>query len=328
VRTPVADHAIRWYARAARDLPWRAPGTTPWGVLVSEVMLQQTPVARVLPAYVEWMRRWPEPAALAAAPAGLAIQAWGRLGYPRRALRLHQCAAVIAERYDGVVPRRLAELLALPGVGQYTARAVAAFAYGQREPVVDTNVRRLMARIVHGVADGGSATSTADLATVARLLPIAPARAARASIAFMELGALICTARRPACDACPVRQHCAWRQGSDAIGGPDPGRTAVEQPDHRPRRPSQRYEGTDRQARGALLAICRAHPLGVPGRVLDEAWADTSQRTRALRGLLHDGLVIAIDDDRYGLPGLAVPQRQAADRGATGAGGEPIPSRA
>src|SRR5258705_6644324 len=163
-------------------------------------MLQQTPVVRVTPVYERWLHRWPNPATLAAEPAGEAIRAWDRLGYPRRALRLHACAVALVAHHDGVVPDDLALLLDLPGVGTYTARAVAAFAFGQRHPVVDVNVRRLIARAHLGQADGGTATSTADLVAVEALLPPVAARAARASAAFMELGAVICTARSPACE--------------------------------------------------------------------------------------------------------------------------------
>jgi A/G-specific adenine glycosylase len=280
---------LTWYAAAARDLPWRRPGTTAWGVLVSEVMLQQTPVPRVTPVYEDWLRRWPEPAHLAAEPAGAAIRAWGRLGYPRRALRLHECATAIHLRYGGVVPRDVAELLTLPGVGSYTARAVAAFAYGAREPVVDTNVRRLVARARLGRADGGAATTTADLARVAALLPIRPEQAARASAALMELGALICTARQPACHDCPLRSECAWHRSG--------------QPAPSARRPGQRYAGTDRQARGVLLGLCRDHADPVPVRLMRQAWPDEAQGQRALAGLLADGLIVAAGPDHYALPG-------------------------
>jgi A/G-specific adenine glycosylase len=262
-------------------------------VLVSEVMLQQTQVARVAPVYVEWLRRWPTPDRLAAEPAGAAIQAWGRLGYPRRALRLHQCATAITERHAGSVPDDIALLLDLPGIGAYTARAVAAFAFGQRQPVVDTNVRRLMARAHSGLAEAGPATTAADFLLVEGLLPERAAAAARASIAFMELGALICTAREPACERCPLRQACAW-QGA---GRPAASTAGV--------RRSQRYHGTDRQCRGALLALCRAAPpAGVPRSVLDAAWPDPVQRDRALAGLIDDGLIVMAKRGRYGLPGM------------------------
>ena len=202
--TTIAETAIDWFDVNARDLPWREPGASPWSILVSEVMLQQTPVVRVLPAWRNWMTRWPVPAALAADPPGEAIRMWDRLGYPRRALRLHACATAIVERHGGQVPDDLEQLLALPGIGVYTSRAVAAFAYGQRHPVVDTNVRRFVSRAVAGDPDAGPATTPADLVACEALLPAEPARAARASAAFMEIGALICTARSPRCPSCPV----------------------------------------------------------------------------------------------------------------------------
>ena len=148
--TSYAEPVLAWYARNARDLPWRAPGATPWAVLVSEIMLQQTPVARVLPEYLRWIARWPSPAALAAEPAGEAIRQWGRLGYPRRALRLHETATILTTRHGGMVPADLDALLALPGIGSYTAAAVASFAFGQRHAVLDTNVRRVLARLIAG----------------------------------------------------------------------------------------------------------------------------------------------------------------------------------
>jgi A/G-specific adenine glycosylase len=289
--TGLARAAIRWYEASARDLPWRAPGTGAWPILVSEVMLQQTPVARVEPAWREWTARWPTPAALAADSPADAIRAWGRLGYPRRALRLHACATALVERHAGVVPRTLPELLALPGVGDYTARAVAAFAYRQRHPVVDTNVRRLVARCVAGAPDAGPTTTGADLAATAALLPAGPAAAATASVAFMELGALVCTARDPGCRDCPLAAGCAWRAG---------GRPLPAGPSRRP----QRYAGTDRQARGALLAVLRETTGPVPRERLDLVWADAGQRERALATLVADGLVgPAPPGDRFGLAG-------------------------
>jgi A/G-specific adenine glycosylase len=283
-----ATVAIRWYDATARDLPWRRPGTSPWGVLVSEVMLQQTPVARVVPVWTAWLERWPDPSALAAAVPGDAVRAWGRLGYPRRALRLHQAASVMARRHGGEVPADLGALLALPGIGAYTARAVAAFAFGQRHPVVDTNVRRLVARAVRGRADGGPATTVGDHVEVEALLPARPERAARASVAFMELGALVCTARVPACERCPLRRRCRWR----LAGQPEQPRT----------RRTQGYAGTDRQVRGLLLAVARDASGPVPGRMLDAVWSDPVQRDRALAGLLADGLLVRVAGSRYALP--------------------------
>jgi A/G-specific adenine glycosylase len=293
-KTLLAEAAIQWYDRNARDLPWRRPGVSAWAVLVSEVMLQQTPVVRVLPAWRDWLDRWPTPAALAADPPGEAIRRWGRLGYPRRALRLHECATALVDRHGGQVPANLEELLALPGVGGYTARAVAAFAYGQRHPVVDTNVRRLVARAVAGAPDAGPATSQADLAAVTRLLPEPAAIAARASVAFMELGALLCTARSPRCTDCPLWELCAWRRaGQPPASGPS-------------RRP-QRYAGTDRQVRGLLLAVLREATAPVPAARLDLVWNDAAQRERALAGLIADGLVAPTTGDSYSLPPAPAP---------------------
>ncbi|MEU8815978.1 A/G-specific adenine glycosylase [Actinoplanes sp. NPDC048796] len=274
----LAEDAIAWYDANARDLPWRQPDTTPWGVLVSEVMLQQTPVVRVEPAWHAWMTRWPTPAALAADPPSEAIRMWGRLGYPRRAMRLHACAVAMVERHGGDVPSDLDQLLALPGVGTYTGRAVATFAYGQRHPVVDTNVRRVVSRAVEGKPDAGPATTAADLAAMEELLPADVAKAARASIAFMELGAIVCTARSPRCPQCPFERVCAWRlDGSPPMAGPS--------------RKRQTYAGTDRQVRGLLLEVLRHATGPVPKQRLDVVWADEVQQARALSGLVDDGLV-------------------------------------
>jgi A/G-specific adenine glycosylase len=258
-------------------LPWRNTDDA-WSILVSEVMLAQTPVSRVLPIYAEWIARWPAPADLAAASRGAAVRAWGRLGYPRRALRLHEAAGVITASYEGRVPTSLEALLALPGVGDYTARAVASFAFGQRHPVVDTNVRRVLARAVDGEGLARPPRAVADLAAAARWLPEAPDDASRFGAAVMELGALVCKARSPACDRCPIAGSCAWLSA---------GRPAYDGPVTR----TQRWQGTDRQARGALLAVLRESTSSVDGTELAMAWPDPAQAGRALAGLLADGLV-------------------------------------
>jgi A/G-specific adenine glycosylase len=284
------DPILGWYAENARDLPWRRPGATAWGVLVSEFMLQQTPVGRVLPIWAEWLSRWPDPAALAAVPSGEAVRAWGRLGYPRRALRLHASAVAIVDRHDGRVPESYASLLALPGVGAYTAAAVASFAFRQRHAVLDTNVRRVLARMIGGVEFPPNVQTAAELRVAESLLPLEPSVAARWAVAVMELGALVCTARTPRCADCPVLESCAWRlAGKPGYDGP-------------PRR-GQTYAGTDRQCRGRLLAVLR-HATGPVGKPeLDIVWADPIQRERALDGLVSDGLVEPLDDGRYALPG-------------------------
>ncbi|MDM4762637.1 A/G-specific adenine glycosylase [Galbitalea sp. SE-J8] len=278
-----------WFHASGRDLPWRRPGFTAWGTLVSEFMLQQTPVARVIPRLEAWLERWPTPADLAAAPVADAVRAWDRLGYPRRALNLHAAAVAITERHGGVVPSDVAELLALPGVGDYTARAVAAFAYGHRHPVVDVNTRRVIARAVHGRGEPGPAHKR-DLADMAALLPADPAAARLTNVAMMELGALVCTARNPRCDACPIAGRCAWRAaGRPAFAGV---RAPVQ----------KRFEGSDRQVRGLIMRELRASDLPVASAELAAVWADDAQRERALAGLLADGLAVGDAALGYTLP--------------------------
>jgi A/G-specific adenine glycosylase len=309
--TSYAEPVLAWYARNARDLPWRAPGATPWAVLVSEIMLQQTPVARVLPEYLGWMARWPTPAALAASPAGEAIRQWGRLGYPRRALRLHETATILTARHGGTVPADVDALRALPGIGSYTAAAVASFAFGQRHAVLDTNVRRVLARLVAGQpwAGGASSASVAERRLAESLLPAEPAVAARWSVAVMELGALVCTAAGPRCGDCPLARECAWL----AAGRPAPatgtatatgtGTGGVVGAVGAVRRRTQKYEGTDRQCRGRVLAVLRATGDPVRRADFDAVWAGRAQLDRALDGLVGDGLVDPLPDGRFALPG-------------------------
>ena len=283
------DELLEWYDRSRRDLPWREPGVSAWQILVSEFMLQQTPVARVLPIWTDWVRRWPTASATAAASAADVLRAWGKLGYPRRAKRLHECATVIAREHQDVVPDDVDTLLTLPGVGSYTARAVACFAYRQRVPVVDTNVRRVVARAVHGRADAGAPSAVRDHADVSALLPN-DATAPKFSVALMELGATVCTARAPRCGLCPLGE-CAWRQA----GYP---------PAQDPARRVQTFAGTDRQVRGRLLDVLRAKDSPVTRAELDVAWlTDTAQRDRALYSLLVDGLVTQTADGRFALIG-------------------------
>jgi A/G-specific adenine glycosylase len=285
----LAEPLIGWFAANARDLPWRRPGTSPWAVLVSEVMLQQTPVARVLPAYAEWLARWPTAAALAADSAGEAVRMWGKLGYPGRALRLHACAVALVETHGGQVPASLDELLALPGIGDYTARAVLAFAFGQRAAVVDTNVRRVLARAVAGQGLAGPPSAARDLASMESVLPRAAADAARFSAAVMELGAVVCTAASPSCSSCPIAGVCAWRlAGSPVYDGP------IARP--------QRFAGTDRQVRGLLLDVLRGSATPVAQAALDVVWPDLVQRQRAQDALVAEGLIDPLPDGRFALP--------------------------
>lgn len=278
---------LRWYARHQRDLPWRSADASAWGVLVSEVMLQQTPVARVLPVWTAWMERWPTPSALAVEPTGEAIRMWGRLGYPRRALRLHAAAVAIDEEFDGEVPDTYEALIGLPGVGDYTAAAVASFAYGARHVVLDTNVRRVLARTLSGTEYAPPSVTVAERRLAEGVLPVedAPLWA----VATMELGALVCTAANPTCSACPVANQCAWLlAGSPAHSGP-------------PRR-GQAWAGTDRQCRGRLMAVLRDADGPVHRSALDAVWADEDQRERALSGLVADALIEQTGPDTYALP--------------------------
>ncbi|MFZ1409968.1 MAG: A/G-specific adenine glycosylase [Micropruina sp.] len=277
-RSEVTTRVLAWYDANARDLPWRREGVGPWAVLVSEFMCQQTPVARVVEPWAAWLERWPTPAALAQAPVGDAIRQWGRLGYPRRAQRLHTTARTIVERHSGTVPADYAQLRELPGVGDYTAAAILSFAFGQRHVVLDTNVRRVLLRLDYGEALPGASLTRAERERARRWLPDEPGRAARWAVASMELGARVCTAAKPRCVECPVTDSCAWLR----LGRPEP----------EVRRKTQPYEGTDRQCRGVLLAVLRHRPSATRDELL-AAWPDPEQAEAALTSLVADGLVRA-----------------------------------
>ena len=286
----IANIVNQWFVAHGRDLPWRRAGFSAWGTLVSEIMLQQTPVARVIPRLDEWLQRWPDPAALAAVPSGEAVRAWKRLGYPRRALYLHAAAVAITEHHDGIVPRRVDQLLTLPGIGDYTARAVAVFAYGDRHPVVDTNVRRVIARAIDGNAEAGPPMARRDLAAMEALLPADLEGARIFNAGAMELGAIVCTARAPRCDQCPLAEVCAWRSAGYP---PYVGVRKMVQ---------KKFEGSDRQVRGLILAELRASDVPVVAAELDTVWADDAQRARALASLIADGLVAGSPSEGYELP--------------------------
>jgi A/G-specific adenine glycosylase len=292
---------VSWFDRERRDLPWRQPGVSAWQILVSEFMLQQTPVSRVQPIWLDWIARWPTPSATAAASAADVLRAWGKLGYPRRAKRLHECATVIAAEHGDVVPDDVETLLALPGVGSYTARAIACFAYQQSVPVVDTNVRRVVARAVHGLAEAASPSARRDEADVTALLP-EDETAPRFSAGLMELGAVVCTARNPRCGLCPL-SSCAWRSAGFPPAVLDGKAKRV-----------QKYAGTDRQVRGRLLDVLRGSDSPVSRALLDVAWlTDTAQRDRALDSLLVDGLVEQTEDGRFALCGEGSEATEAAE---------------
>lgn len=287
--SPTHAPILDWFDAHARDLPWRGDDVDGWAVLVSEVMLQQTPVARVEPVFLQWMARWPTPGALALEAAGEAVRMWGRLGYPRRALRLHEAAVAIEDRFDGQVPDTYDELRSLAGVGDYTANAVLAFAYRQRAVVLDTNVRRVHGRLWGGVEFPPTAVTAAERTRAADALPDDAATAARWSVAVMELGALVCTAAGPRCGACPVRDQCAWRDAGYPAHAGAP-------------RKAQTYAGTDRQCRGRILAVLREADGPVDATAVEAAWDDAPQRDRALASLIDDGLVVTGGEGSYRLP--------------------------
>lgn len=249
--------------------------------MVSEVMLQQTPVARVEPVWREWLDRWPSPSDLARASKAEVVTAWGRLGYPRRALRLHGAAIQIVADHQGEVPQDLDDLLSLPGIGDYTARAIRTFAFGIPEPVVDTNVRRVVARARKGNGEAGPPRVRSDREELWDVLSAEDTDTqVQGAKAIMELGATICTARTPRCEECPLAQACTWRSaGYPEYVGP----TAPTQ---------ARFEGSDRQVRGIILRELRHSDTPVPEDFLASLWRDHSQFQRALESLVSDGLAM------------------------------------
>ncbi|MDE1536359.1 MULTISPECIES: HhH-GPD family protein [Actinotignum] len=279
---------LRWYDGAARSLPWRAPGTSPWAILVCEVMSQQTPVARVAPAWRAWLERWPTPTDLAAAAPADVLIMWDRLGYPRRALRLRECAIALVERHGGRVPRTREELLALPGIGPYTADALLAFAFQERSVVLDTNIRRVLARVYDGVALPPTHQTVRERERAAALVPTDGPGAARWNAALMELGALVCTAREPACSGCPLRAECRW--------------LAAGKPKNAAPRTTQKFTGTQREARGKIMAVLRKRRGGCSRADLVRGSKLPEERfAPALTSLLKDGLAQE-NAGRYCLP--------------------------
>ncbi|RNE49873.1 A/G-specific adenine glycosylase [Corynebacterium alimapuense] len=283
---------ISWFETTSRPLAWRTPETDAWGILLSEVMSQQTPVARVEPIWQQWLARWPNPKAFAEASPDEVLRAWGKLGYPRRALRLLGCAQQIVELHQSRVPDNVDELLKLPGIGDYTARAVACFAYGQNVPVVDTNVRRVYRRAVEGQYLAGTA-SKSELTKVAAILP-GDGSGPQFSAALMELGAVVCTATAPKCKACPIAQECAWQQA----GCPAPHADEVAAAKRR----VQKFAGTDRQVRGLIMDVLRGAESPVEISAIDVVWPDPAQRSRALYSLINDGLAEQDEQGRFHLP--------------------------
>lgn len=274
---------IAWFKKNKRDLPWRK--TDAWGVLVSEIMLQQTPVARVLPVYREWMNRWPTPQALASASPADVITAWGRLGYPRRALRLHECAKVLTSEFNGVIPSTEKELRALPGIGEYTAAAMVAFAFEGRSLVLDINIRRLFSRLYRGEEHPSAATTQSERSEYESYIPARNAHIWAA--ATMELGALICTSKNPTCGICPVADQCKWR--------------SLDYPATERVRKSQTWHGTDRQCRGTLVQALRDNSI-LSKKELLLLWDVPSQVEKAILTLLDDGLIEERRKNYFSLP--------------------------
>ena len=280
---PLEKPIVSWFKKNKRDLPWRT--TSPWGVMVSEYMLQQTPVNRVLPKWNEWMDRWPTPADLAQATPAQVITAWGRLGYPRRALRLHAAAQIIAADFNNEVPSDEVTLQSLPGIGQYTAAAIAAFAFDQRTLVMDVNIRRLLTRVIDGNEHPASAPTVRERDARFTLLPQKHAHLWAA--ATMELGAIVCTSSNPKCELCPVISQCNWRKNgypkSDLI------------------RKSQDWHGTDRKCRGTIVQALRENE-SLTESAIKKLWPDESQVEKALITLLEDRLIQSMPRSRFRLP--------------------------
>lgn len=272
-----------WFKKNQRDLPWRK--TDAWGVLVSEIMLQQTPVARVLPVYTEWMKRWPTPRDMAKASGGDVITAWGRLGYPRRALRLLECAKVISSDYNNRIPETEMELRKLPGIGEYTAAAIVAFAFKERSLVLDINIRRLFARAIDGVEVPSSSINKSERKDRAALIPTRNPHLWAA--ATMELGALICTAVKPKCELCPIANQCRWR--------------SLDYPRSDAPKRTQSWNGTDRQCRGVIVQALRENKT-VSKKELSKLWSLQPQFEKALVSLEKDGLITSPKKSYYSLP--------------------------
>ena len=263
---------LAWFEANKRDLPWRK--STPWGVMVSEYMLQQTPVNRVLPVWNEWLQRWPTPKDLAGAKKSDLLKAWGRLGYPRRALRLHEAATIIAKEFKNQVPNSIEELRQLPGVGEYTAAAIMAFAHKKRSLVLDVNVRRLFSRVLEGQDFPPLHITKSERESRTQLIPT---YAHTWAAATMELGALVCTSTKPKCEICPLSNSCLWR----AKGFPS---------SHNAKKRVQKWHGTDRQCRGVVIEFLRNHPKATKNS-LSKVWENSSQLEKCLEALINDGLI-------------------------------------
>lgn len=285
----VRDRLLGWGDDQRRDLPWRRT-RDPWAVLVSELMLQQTQVSRVIPRYEGFLSQFPTPAACAASEVADVVRAWAGLGYNRRAVSLHRAASLVVRDHDGAVPGTLDALLALPGVGRYTARAVLAFAFERDVGVVDTNVARVLARVVGRSLGRSEVQQLAD-----RGVPVGAGW--RWNQAMLDLGATVCTSRRPRCDACPIRVACVWQAGGCTPPDPARGSAGVSGP-------QSRFEGSDRQGRGRLVDALRRHGAVAPRDIAAAAgWPDDEERAaRVVASLVRDGLAVVDADGRLVMP--------------------------
>jgi A/G-specific adenine glycosylase len=271
-----AAAVLEWWEGQRRELPWRET-RDPWAVLVCEVMAQQTQVARVAERWAPFLERFPTPAACAAVPSAEILRWWSGLGYNRRALNLHRCATVVVERHAGQLPATLPELLDLPGIGPYTARAVLAFAFEHDAAVVDTNTARVLARWEGRRLTAREAQAAADAA-----LP--PGRAWAWNQAMLDLGAGVCTRRSPRCSSCPVERHCRWAAAGRPEPDPADGSAGVSGG-------QSRFEGSDRQGRGRLVEALRAREVPMAELATVMGWPDDEDRaTRVAATLLRDGL--------------------------------------
>jgi len=274
-------HLLAWAEAHRRDLPWRST-RDPWAVLVSELMLQQTQVDRVVPKYEAFMKRFPTPQACATAPAGAVVEAWAGLGYNRRAINLHRSAVLITERLEGRAPTTVDAWLALPGIGPYTARAVMVFAYEADCGVVDTNVARILARWQDKTLTPAEEQSAADA-----LIPAGQAWAWTQGL--FDLGASVCGSRSADCDACPVQQHCGW-----AGVGDDPATAPARQ---------STFVGSDRQGRGRLVDALRRGPVAPIDVPVAMGWPeDPARAQRVAQTLVDDGLAVVGQDASLSLP--------------------------
>ena len=282
----IVEPLLSWGVPRLRDLPWRSTRDR-WAVFVSEVMAQQTQVARVIPKWTQFMQQYPTPAACASAPLADLLRLWSGLGYPRRCKNLHEAARLVVERHGGEVPGDFDSLLALPGVGPYTARAVLAFADAAHVAVVDTNVARVLARI------GGEPLSARESQRVADSI-VPRDHSWEWNQVIMDFGAQVCVARTPRCHDCVVASLCTTKHkfGSTWDDDLDPARSSALTS-----KPQARFDGSDRQARGRLLRALAEHGVRVNDvpRVmrLDD---DKERAERLLASLVRDGLVSCHDD--------------------------------